>query len=82
VRHAGQIRIPVLLIHGDKDVQVEVDHSRKMAAALKSAKKSHRAVFIEDASHQLDRKSDRVLLLTEIEKFLREHLGPGATAGP
>jgi hypothetical protein len=39
-------------------------------------------VFIEDASHQLNRKSDRVLLLNEVEKFLREHLGPGVDAGP
>jgi dipeptidyl aminopeptidase/acylaminoacyl peptidase len=82
VRHAEQIKIPVLLIHGDQDWQVEVDHSRKMASALKSAKKNHRAVFIEDASHQLNRKSDRVLLLSEVEKFLREHLGPGVDAGP
>ena len=43
--------------------------------------KPRRAVFIDDATHQLDRKSDRITLLTEIEKFLLDNLGPGATGG-
>jgi hypothetical protein len=30
------------------------------------------AIFVARASHELDRKSDRVTLLTEIEKFLSE----------
>lgn len=81
LRHVDEIGIPVLLVHGDRDYQVEVDHSRKMAAALKRARKAHKAVFIDHATHQLDRKSDRVTLLSEIEKFLRENLGPGVSAG-
>lgn len=78
LQHIDTIDIPVLLLHGDKDYQVDVDHSRKMASALKRAKKPHRAVFIDKATHQLDRKSDRVTLLTEIEKFLQENLGAEA----
>ena len=74
LRHVDQIEMPVLLIHGDKDYQVEVDHTRKMDAALRRANKSHRTVLIEDATHQLDRKSDRITLLTEIERFLRENM--------
>ncbi|MGH8177123.1 MAG: alpha/beta hydrolase family protein [Steroidobacter sp.] len=81
LRQIDKISIPVLLIHGDHDVQVEDEHSRSMAAALKKAKKPHRAVFLKNASHQLGRKSDRVTLLTELEKFLLENLGPGVTAG-
>jgi dipeptidyl aminopeptidase/acylaminoacyl peptidase len=83
LRHVDAIDMPVLLVHGDKDYQVEDSHSRSMATALKRANKRHRAVFIEDATHQLQRKSDRVTLLTELEKFLLENLGPGAAApGP
>jgi len=52
-----------------------------MDSALKRANKPHRAVFIEAGTHQLERKSDRVVLLTEIEKFLLENLGPGAMGG-
>jgi dipeptidyl aminopeptidase/acylaminoacyl peptidase len=77
VRHVEKISIPIFLLHGDRDLQVDVDHSREMASALKSAGKPHQAIFLKNASHQLDRKSDRMTLLTELEKFLSQHLGPG-----
>jgi dipeptidyl aminopeptidase/acylaminoacyl peptidase len=77
LRHVDQINIPVLMVHGDRDYQVDVDHTRKMDSAMKRTDKPHRAVYIDDATHQLDRKSDRVTLLTEVEKFLLENLGPG-----
>jgi dipeptidyl aminopeptidase/acylaminoacyl peptidase len=77
LRHASKINMPVFLIHGDRDLQVDVDHSRQMAAALKSARKPHQAIFLKDATHQLSRQSDRITLLTELEKFLLQHLGPG-----
>ncbi len=75
-RHAEQISIPVLLIHGDMDAQVIFDQSDKMADALKKAKKPYKLVRIQGASHQLDRQSDRTVLLTELEAFLLKNLGP------
>lgn len=80
VRHAEKIDMPVFLIHGDQDVQADVEHSRQMASALKKADKPYKAIYLKDATHQLRRESDRVTLLTELEKFLSEHLGPGVTA--
>ncbi|HEY5759399.1 MAG TPA: S9 family peptidase [Steroidobacter sp.] len=77
LRHVAKISMPVFLIHGDRDIQVDVEHSREMASALKSAGKAHQAIFIKNASHQLDRKSDRMTLLTELEKFLSQNLGQG-----
>jgi len=74
VRHVESIKIPVLLVHGDKDYQANIDHSKRMASALKRAGKPHRAVFLEGATHQLGRMSDRVTLLTEMEKFLADNL--------
>jgi|GEM_PF-5985732 dipeptidyl aminopeptidase/acylaminoacyl peptidase len=47
-----------------------------MAAALNRAKKPHRAVFIKSGTHQLSRKSERMTLLSELEKFLAENLTP------
>lgn len=79
--HADSIGIPVLLVHGDHDWQMQVDQSKKMASALKSAKKDYKAVFIKNAGHDLERKSDRVTLLKEVEEFLQKNLGPGAPAG-
>ncbi|HEY0685227.1 MAG TPA: prolyl oligopeptidase family serine peptidase [Steroidobacter sp.] len=68
----------MFLIHGDRDIQVDVEHSRQMASALKGAGKAHRAIFLKDATHQLARKSDRLTLLTELEKFLSQHLAAGS----
>ena len=82
LKNVDKITMPVLMVHGDKDYQVEVEHSRMMESALRRAQKSHRAVYIDNASHQLDRRTDRITLLTEVEKFLLENLGPGAKAGP
>jgi dipeptidyl aminopeptidase/acylaminoacyl peptidase len=79
--HAGAISIPVLLVHGDLDWQVQIDQSKKMASALKKQKKDHKAVFIKGAGHDLDRKSDRMTLLKEVEEFLQKNLGPGVQAG-
>ncbi|MET0534567.1 MAG: S9 family peptidase [Steroidobacter sp.] len=80
LRHAEKINIPVFLIHGDRDLQVDVDHSRQMASALKSAGKPHQAIFIKGGTHQLSLKSQRVTLLTELEKFLLQNLGAGTLA--
>jgi pimeloyl-ACP methyl ester carboxylesterase len=73
-RHAADINIPLLMIHGDKNAQVRIDHSENMASALKRAKKSYKFVTIKDATHQMDRQSDRVKLLTEVEAFLKSNL--------
>lgn len=80
VRHADKINIPVFLIHGDRDIQVNVEHSRQMASALKSAGKQHQMILIKDGGHSLRLQSERVTLLTELEKFLFNHLGAGTLA--
>jgi dipeptidyl aminopeptidase/acylaminoacyl peptidase len=80
LRHADEINIPVFLLHGDRDIQAGVDHSREMASALKSAGKPHQMILIKDAGHQLRLMSERMTLLTELEKFLLQHLGAGTLA--
>jgi dipeptidyl aminopeptidase/acylaminoacyl peptidase len=74
-RQADAVGMPVLLIHGDMDYQVRFEHSSNMASALKRAKKEVRLVKIEEADHQMSRTSQRVTLLTELERFLKEKLG-------
>lgn len=80
LRHADKVNIPVFMIHGDRDIQVDVDHSRQMASALKSAGKPHQLIVLKDAGHSLRLKSERVTLLTELEKFLLQNLGEGTSA--
>jgi dipeptidyl aminopeptidase/acylaminoacyl peptidase len=78
LKHVDKITVPVLMVHGDKDSEVQVDQTKAMASALKRGKKAHKAVLIDGANHIFERKSDRVTLLKEVEAFLMEHLGKGA----
>ena len=73
----AQISIPVLLVHGAKDWQVQPDHSKAMARALERNKKPNELVIIKGANHELERQSDRATLLEEVQKFLTANIGAG-----
>ena len=77
-RLADQVRAPILLIHGRDDTVVRYEQSTMMANALKAAGKPYKLVELRGEDHWLSRTETRQLMLTELEAFLREHLGPGA----
>ena len=73
-RHADQITAPVLLFHGDQDLNVSVAHSRMMDAALHKAGKASSLVVYPGLDHQLEEGSARADLLTKADTFLRTNL--------
>lgn len=75
VHQAGQIRTPVLLLHGVNDVVVPVAHSREMVDALKGAgHQAFRYIEMPLADHWLSREEDRVQVFREMEQFLKTYL--------
>ncbi|GMM94265.1 alpha/beta fold hydrolase [Qipengyuania sp. MTN3-11] len=74
-RHPGQFRSPVLLIHGEEDLNVGIAQSRRMEHELRSAGKTVRLIEFPDLAHSLENSRARYTLLTESDAFLREHLG-------
>jgi dipeptidyl aminopeptidase/acylaminoacyl peptidase len=76
-RLADQVRAPILLIHGRDDTVVRYEQSAMMANALKAAGKPYKLVELRGEDHWLSRTETRQQMLTELEAFLREHLGPG-----
>jgi dipeptidyl aminopeptidase/acylaminoacyl peptidase len=80
LKRASEIRAPVLLFHGDQDVNVSIDHSKKMASALKSAKKSVVYTEYEDVEHSIRRNGYRIDMLDRIGSFLDAHIGGPAAA--
>ena len=70
LRRADAIQAPVLLIHGDMDFNVNVRHSKQMAAALKSAGKRVDYLEFKGLDHQLDDSDVRVLMLAKMGKLL------------
>lgn len=64
VRAAAQITAPVLLIHGDADVDTTPDHSRRVFAALRGPK---RLILVPGARHNASLRPE---IWKEIERWL------------
>ncbi|HEV7660436.1 MAG TPA: S9 family peptidase [Allosphingosinicella sp.] len=73
INHAADFSIPVLLMHGDRDVVVPVSQSRRMADRLRSADKAVRYVEQAGGDHHFSRGADRLQFLREVQAFLDRH---------
>ena len=66
INRASEIEAPVLLFHGDRDINVPVDHGKKMAKALKRKKKLVEYIEYEDVEHSILRNAHRIDMLDRI----------------
>jgi dipeptidyl aminopeptidase/acylaminoacyl peptidase len=73
-RHAAAFKAPVLLFHGTRDENVDVDESRFMNDRLTDAHKSVRYIEFPGLDHQIDDASQRPRMLREIASFLETAL--------
>jgi dienelactone hydrolase len=74
--HVENIRVPVLLVHGEDDYTVLADHSRAMDRALSREHVPHELVLIRHGEHSLVRPEMRLMLYRKVTEFLRANLGP------
>ena len=74
-RHADRIQAPVLMFHGDHDLNVGVAESKVMDAALRKAGKRSTLVIFPGLDHQLDDSDARSKLLDQSDAFLRTSMG-------
>lgn len=70
-KHAADVTIPVMLIHGKDDTVVDIEQSRVMAAALTAAGKPVELVTLAGEDHWLSRPDTRVKTMVEAVKFLK-----------
>jgi dipeptidyl aminopeptidase/acylaminoacyl peptidase len=75
VLHADQIKVPVLLVHGDDDSTVRLSQSEAMLRALKQHGVPSELVVIKGGEHSLLRPQMRLTLYTKLEAFLAANLG-------
>jgi dipeptidyl aminopeptidase/acylaminoacyl peptidase len=73
-RHVTAARVPILLIHGDKDTVVLIGQSKRMAEALRAAGKDFEFIVLENENHYLTRTATRTQTLEALEKFLAKNL--------
>ena len=74
-QNAQKITAPVLMFHGDQDVNVGVGESRLMLSRLKSAGGKAELVVYPGLDHQLDDAATRAQMLSRADAFLRANLG-------
>ncbi len=70
---AGEIRIPLLIAHGQKDGNVPFAQSKRLHEALLRARVDHEFVVYPEEGHGFARVEDSVDFLKRIERFLAKH---------
>ncbi|HLL29510.1 MAG TPA: S9 family peptidase [Allosphingosinicella sp.] len=72
--NAGKIKAPVLLFHGDRDLNVGIDQSRKMQDRLKGAGARSELIVYQGLDHYLEDSAARTDMLRRSDAFLRQAL--------
>jgi dipeptidyl aminopeptidase/acylaminoacyl peptidase len=75
LQSASRIKAPVLLVHGDLDLNVRNSHSAKMADALREARTPVELLRYPELEHQLDDSIARAEMLTKIGQLLHRTIG-------
>jgi dienelactone hydrolase len=75
VNFAARVKIPILLLHSDKDTTVRIDQSEREQKALSDAHKQVEFVKLDGDDHYLEFAATRTQLLKEVERFLKAHIG-------
>lgn len=70
IGNVERVSVPLLLVHGKKDLRVPVAQSRSIAEALEKSGKTVRYIELPEGDHNLSRQDDRVTFLTELAAFL------------
>lgn len=73
IHYPEQFSVPILLMHGKKDLRVQVRQSREMAEKLKKAGKDYIYIEQPEGDHHFSRQEDRLQFLKEMEAFLAKH---------
>lgn len=74
ITFAKSIEIPLMLIHGDKDLIVHVDQSRKMYKAMQKNNKNIEYIELENGNHNMSLEVNRLKVLSSLERFLNTHI--------
>ena len=75
LENAGRIVAPVLLVHGDLDSNVRIEHSLRMAAALQKNHVPVELVRFPKLDHHLEDSDARTAMLTKIGELLDRTIG-------
>jgi dipeptidyl aminopeptidase/acylaminoacyl peptidase len=75
---AGEVKVPVLLIHGSDDKTAAMSHYKAMNAALAAAGNPAETFVATGEGHGFVKPENITELYKRMEAFLAKHIGPGA----
>lgn len=73
--NADKIKIPVLLLHSNKDRSVNINQSKVMALHMKKSNKDVKMITLKGDGHQILLQENRTKMLDESIKFINAHIG-------
>ncbi|GAA4929942.1 S9 family peptidase [Actinoplanes utahensis] len=84
INRIGDLRAPLMIVHGANDSNVPVIEADQVAAALTERGHPHRYLLFPGEGHELLHRSSRETFLTEVLDWLHTHLcvEPGPNADP
>lgn len=79
VEDVDDVNVPILLVHGDVDQRVPLDHAKKYLKRLDEYGKSYKYVELEGADHFTNTLfyDHKIKLYESIVEYLAEDCGPG-----
>jgi dienelactone hydrolase len=82
LKHADRINVPVLLVHGARDVRVPISHGRKMRDALTALHKDVQWIEFPDEAHGISTPEDRRVYFGALFALLARTIGKGVPPLP
>lgn len=76
VDHVDGLKSPLLLFHGDKDIVVPYEQSKKMWTAMQRAGKKGGFITLPGEDHHITLEASRMIFLKEMGDFLDSNLHP------
>ncbi|TDF97524.1 alpha/beta hydrolase family protein [Paenibacillus piri] len=73
-----ELRVPVMIVHGTADSQVDVSHARKLALGLEQAGKDYTMELYEGMNHRFPREADERALDAVFAWISRKRMDSGA----
>ncbi len=74
INHLEKLDLPILVIHGTRDVAVPYKHGRNFARKMKKQRKDFKFITFKDGDHYLSNEKHRIKFFQEVEKFLERNL--------
>ncbi|WP_444914381.1 alpha/beta hydrolase family protein [Microbulbifer sp. TRSA007] len=79
IHNADKLKLPIFLIHGEKDKRAPIEHAEALVKAFKKEGKPIQTLFVKTEGHGFYAEENRMKLYTEILDFLDQHIGVGAS---